>query len=82
MQTQSATHRDAYLKALLQQGAIQAATGLDLSTLRSTARALVNEQTFPSTRDEEWRFTDLSALMGIDFQTASGVSPADRKSVV
>ncbi|MBX2862161.1 MAG: Fe-S cluster assembly protein SufD, partial [Leptolyngbyaceae cyanobacterium MAG.088] len=63
------TQRDRYLNALLEQ-ATQAASQspLSLDTLRSSARALVQERTFPSNRDEEWRFTDLSSLLAIDFQ--------------
>ncbi|MEO0489033.1 MAG: Fe-S cluster assembly protein SufD, partial [Cyanobacteria bacterium J06659_2] len=75
MQTQATTSRDAYLNALLEQGGAQPSMGLNLNNLRSAAQALVKEQTFPSTRDEEWRFTDLSVLMGMDFQTAEAVSP-------
>lgn len=75
MQTQATTSRDAYLNALLEKGGAQPSMGLNLNNLRSAAQALVKEQTFPSTRDEEWRFTDLSVLMGMDFQTAEAVSP-------
>ena len=80
MQTQSATNRDAYLTALLEQGTAQISANLQLNPLRSAAQALVKEQTFPSTRDEEWRFTDLSTLMGKDFQSGWG-SPASFKVV-
>lgn len=39
-----------------------------LETLRDRASAIVQEQAIPSTRDEDWRFTDLSALMQQDWQ--------------
>lgn len=56
--------RRQYLNSLLaiaQTTAQQSALGL--GDLRAAARAMVQEQTFPSTRDEQWRFTDLSSLL-------------------
>ncbi|MEM6590958.1 MAG: Fe-S cluster assembly protein SufD, partial [Cyanobacteria bacterium P01_C01_bin.73] len=76
MPTQTAAKRDAYLKQLLTNGAGQFAAGLELTELRTAAQALVREQTFPSTRDEEWRFTDLSSLLETDFQVPKAMTPA------
>ena len=45
-----------------------------LKGVRDRATAHVQEFAIPSTRDEEWRFTDLSALLQTKFQTVS--SPA------
>jgi Fe-S cluster assembly protein SufD len=44
----------------------------------------VNEQTFPSTREEDWRFTDLSPMLAIDFAavTESASVAADELSSV
>jgi len=76
-------HRQAYLNHLLQQATQQGQHVLPLSSLRDTAKALVREQTFPSTRDEEWRFTDLSAMMQLPFQARETVvsAPADLSSL-
>lgn len=41
-----------------------------LSELRERAKALVQDSLLPTTREEEWRFTDLSELSQIDFQPA------------
>jgi len=39
-----------------------------LVTVRAQATARVGEQSIPSTKDEEWRFTDLSPLLNTPFQ--------------
>jgi Fe-S cluster assembly protein SufD len=41
-----------------------------LTTLRDQAAAAVETQSIPTTRDEEWRFTDLSTLLQTQFATA------------
>ncbi|MEM7063487.1 MAG: Fe-S cluster assembly protein SufD [Cyanobacteria bacterium P01_B01_bin.77] len=67
--------RDRYLESLLSQATSAAQNSpLALNTLRAAARALVQERTFPSKRDEEWRFTDLSSLLTTDFQTPVSLS--------
>ncbi len=43
--------------------------------VRDRATVRVKSQTLPSNRDEEWRFTDLSDLLGIEFE-ASAQSPS------
>ncbi|MEA5450620.1 Fe-S cluster assembly protein SufD [Leptolyngbya sp. CCNP1308] len=71
--------RDAYLKRLVQ--TVQAAVpeDLGLGEVRSRAASFLNEQTWPSTRQEDWRFTDLSAMLAIDFATPgeAAVTEAD-----
>ncbi|MBT9311564.1 Fe-S cluster assembly protein SufD [Leptothoe kymatousa] len=63
--------RDRYLADLLNQATLAAeGSSLSLASLRATARALVQERTFPSNRDEEWRFTDLSSMLAVPFQAA------------
>lgn len=42
----------------------------EVSDRQQQAIALLQEQALPSTRDEEWRFTDLSSLLTVDFQAA------------
>lgn len=67
--------RDRYLEALLNQAELAAQSStLTLDTLRASARALVQERTFPSNRDENWRFTDLSSLLSTDFQSPAGLT--------
>lgn len=39
-----------------------------LGELRQRGLALASEQTIPTARDEEWRFTDLSALLNTQFE--------------
>jgi len=69
--------RDAYLTELLKQcqGLIQVIepeTVAWVQELRDRAAAWAHQYTLPTTRDEEWRFTDLSFLRQISFQAVSG----------
>ncbi|MDX2241361.1 MAG: Fe-S cluster assembly protein SufD [Leptolyngbyaceae cyanobacterium bins.302] len=41
-----------------------------LQELRDSAASRVRELTIPSSKDEEWRFTDLAPLLQLDFQLA------------
>ncbi len=43
----------------------------DLAELRSHGAAVAQELGIPSTRDEDWRFTDVSPLLDIEFRPAS-----------
>jgi Fe-S cluster assembly protein SufD len=72
--TTATERRDAYLSGLLNQ-----CQGLDiqviepeiaglLQELRNNSSAWVKELTIPTKRDEEWRFTDLSSLLQVQFQ--------------
>jgi Fe-S cluster assembly protein SufD len=78
--TRSGVDRAAYLTRLLHLR--QALPDLGLSPelvtwwqeLRDRAAALTQEQAIPSTREEEWRFTDLSALLRADLTIASGAT--------
>lgn len=85
MPSNAQTDREAYLGTLL--AAVQAGVpeGLLLPDLRRAAEAMVREQTFPHTQQEEWRFTDLSAMLPIAFkvsQTPPAIAPADLEPVV
>ncbi len=73
--TRGTEQRDAYLKGLIQtvKGGVPA--DLALSELRSRAEVLLKEQTFPHTRQEDWRFTDLSSMLDIAFACADGDQP-------
>ena len=69
--------RDLYLETLLDQATTAAEqSGLGLQELRAAARALVQERTFPSNRDEGWRFTDLSDLLKISLEATATVTDA------
>ncbi len=69
--------RDAYLKGLVQTVRAAVPGDLGLGEVRSRAASFLNEQTFPSTRQEDWRFTDLSAMLAIDFATAEEAAVAE-----
>ncbi len=60
--------RAAYLSRLVQLRGELDAAGSGLKDLRDRATALVQERAMPSTRAEEWRFTDLSPLLQESFQ--------------
>lgn len=66
-------HRDAYLLDLLNQcqgleiQVIEPEVAGLLQELRSQASVWVKKLAIPTKRDEEWRFTDLSALLQVNF---------------
>lgn len=66
--------RDADLVALLNQVTATASTGW-LQELRDRAANWVRHSTIPTTREEEWRFTDLSALRQVKFHSLQATSP-------
>lgn len=47
-----------------------------LQAIHSQATGFLQEETIPSNRDEEWRFTDLTSLLAHQFVAASGLQPA------
>jgi len=73
----TADRRDRYLQtlALVLQAALP--QDLPLTDLRRRAAAALQEQTFPSPRQEDWRFTDLSPLLALDLHPAPAVSDPD-----
>ena len=72
--TSALADRDAYLTELLNQCQGQSVQALDPETVvwvqevRDRANAWARQYTLPTTRDEEWRFTDLSALRQVNFR--------------
>ncbi|HIK44382.1 MAG TPA: Fe-S cluster assembly protein SufD [Leptolyngbyaceae cyanobacterium M65_K2018_010] len=69
--------QEAYLKALVQTAQAVVPADLALADLRHRAEALLKEQTFPSTRQEDWRFTDLSAMLALDLGGAEEVTASE-----
>ncbi|MEB3359986.1 MAG: Fe-S cluster assembly protein SufD [Synechococcales bacterium] len=47
-----------------------------LAEVRQRALAEVRSHAIPTTRDEEWRFTDLAPLLAVEFQTSQGQAAA------
>jgi Fe-S cluster assembly protein SufD len=74
-------NRDNYLAKLLTTVSKQA-TADWLVALRSQSTAFLQEETIPSTKDEEWRFTSLKGLLAQDFALPSGKAPADLQPVL
>lgn len=73
--TQVTDARQAYLDQLLALSAQSSQSSpLTLPDLRRAATAMVQEQTFPSNRDEAWRFTDLSDLLTLPLATGEAVN--------
>ena len=69
------TDRAAYLQQLLSlRPALDESAGW-VKEIRDRATARVQALAMPSTRDEEWRFTDLSDLLNVRFQAGSEQAP-------
>jgi Fe-S cluster assembly protein SufD len=69
--------RDAYLQHLLSVAQAGVPEALKLERLRGPAAAIAQEHGFPSTRQEDWRFTDLSPMLAVPFQTSAAVPSLD-----
>lgn len=80
-QSSAAAKRGSYLKHLLTQATVAAeSSDLGLKALRERAIALVNERSFPYGKDEEWRFTDLSAMLSLPFQAIAAKETSEAAS--
>ena len=74
--TSTLTNRDTYLAQLL--ALIPPPATPQLLELRTQAAGYLQEETIPSNKNEEWRFTDLSPLLAQQFATPSTqVSPVN-----
>ncbi|MBW4464380.1 MAG: Fe-S cluster assembly protein SufD [Pegethrix bostrychoides GSE-TBD4-15B] len=73
------TEGGAYLTQLLEMAGATASGDSALQVLRSAAAGRVQSQQFPTTRDEEWRFTDLADLLKLELitqpATVADISP-------
>ncbi|MCY7277663.1 MAG: Fe-S cluster assembly protein SufD [Phormidesmis sp. CAN_BIN44] len=66
--------RSAYLAGLLKLRPELPEELADLQGVRDRALAIAQELAIPTTRDEEWRFTDLSSLVQISFHSPDRAS--------
>ena len=73
-------NRDNYLAKLLTTVS-KSATADWLVALRKQSAAFLQEETIPSSKDEEWRFTSLKGLLAQDFVLPSGKAPGDLEPV-
>jgi Fe-S cluster assembly protein SufD len=67
------TARHPYIEALLKGHELPQSPLAWLDARRSAALERANALTVPTTRDEDWRFTDISPLTRLQFQSAAGV---------
>lgn len=73
MTTPSTIARSAFLDGLLGDRPVTDQPGLrGIDQLRARALERANALSVPTTRDEDWRFTDLGALARMSFQPAAG----------
>ncbi|GAB4474235.1 MAG: Fe-S cluster assembly protein SufD [Elainellaceae cyanobacterium] len=75
--SQAGAKRAEFLNWLQQLAQAAQPTTSWVTSLRDRAAVQLQEQTFPTSRDEEWRFTDLSALLALSLVSANG-EPAVR----
>jgi len=82
MSVQSTEQTSNYLQNLLS-GHPQVAVGKQawLNTLRGNAVETVSKLTIPTTRDEEWRFTDLTMLTKVSLQAAQSASKLSTQDI-
>jgi Fe-S cluster assembly protein SufD len=73
-------HRDSYLSQLLTTVAAPIESIPWLKALRTQAVGFLQEETMPSSRDEEWRFTNISGLLTQQF-TLPSLAQIDFKSL-
>ncbi|HVS27548.1 MAG TPA: Fe-S cluster assembly protein SufD [Burkholderiales bacterium] len=71
---------DRFIDSLLR-GKPQASPSSWLNRIRAEALERANSLTLPTTRDEEWRFTDPSPLMKFSFQPAGGSTKLTQSAI-
>jgi Fe-S cluster assembly protein SufD len=73
--------RTAYLNRLVQRHSSVVSPFLELEALKNTANTRLLELAIPSTRDEAWRFTDLSSLLQIEFEPVSEAKRVEPEAI-
>jgi Fe-S cluster assembly protein SufD len=63
--------RSVYLADLLK---LRSPLSPELQDIRDRAAVLIHDRAIPSTRDEDWRFTDLSGLLSLSLKSAEPAS--------
>jgi Fe-S cluster assembly protein SufD len=76
IESQTLSQQDDYLIGLLSE-VILSPTASWLQELRQDAAARVRHSSLPTTRNEEWRFTDLSALRQVHFHIDKDLKSVD-----
>jgi Fe-S cluster assembly protein SufD len=79
--TSTLLDKDAYLAGLLNQ-VITTRTEGWLQELRDGAANWVRHSTIPTTREEEWRFTNLSSLQQVQFHVKTQSIPTDIPALI
>ncbi len=78
----SSINRATYLKHLLTQASAAAdESALPLKAVRDLAIAQVSDRSFPASKDEAWRFTDLSEMLSHPFERATSAVQAEQPSL-
>jgi Fe-S cluster assembly protein SufD len=76
MNSSTLSNRDTYLTHLLTAVASHQTTAPDwLQAIHSQATGFLQEETIPSSKEEDWRFTNLTGLLEHQFIAASGAQP-------
>ena len=70
-----------FLDSLLAESPARVSDAAWFDRLRARALERANALSIPSTRDEEWRFTDLSALSRLSFQPVDAAAQVGRASL-
>jgi Fe-S cluster assembly protein SufD len=73
--------RQAYLNALLETVQAAVPATLPLADLREPAAAIAQEHGFPDSRQEDWRFTNLNAMLSIPFQASATLPDVDANAL-
>lgn len=81
MNTASSTSFSGYLDSLLHQGRPPASSLTWLNELRANAVDRLGALTVPTTRDEDWRFTDISPLTKLTFQPAQSAAQLEPAAI-
>ncbi len=73
--------RQAYLNGLLATAQAMVPASLPFTTLRNQAAAIAQEHSFPDTRQEDWRFTNLTPMVSVPFQASTALPEVDAETL-